>query len=335
MKLDVQLDAPLEDSAARARELVACGVDGLFTFEGGHDVFLPLALAAQAVEADLMTNVAIALPRSPLHLAHMAYDLHTLSGGRFRLGLGAQTRPHIEKRYGATWSRPAARMRETVAAVRAILDAWESGTAPDFRGEFTTHTFMPPMFDPGPNPYGRPEVCMGALGPVMTRTAAEVADGLLVMPFNTARHFREHTLPAVDEGLKRSGRTRAEFAIHPQVIVATGRTPDELERARKGARSLLAFYGSTPAYRRVLDAHGWGETQPRLNALLKAGETAAMNSLITDGMAAELSVHGTPEECAEQILERFGDHADRVCCYFPGYEVSDAHIADLAAAVAS
>lgn len=335
MKIDVQLDAPLEDSARRARELMECGVDGLFTFEGKHDVFLPLALATQSVRADLMTNVAIALPRSPLHLAHLAYDLHALSGGRFRLGLGAQTRPHIEKRYGTRWSRPAARMRETVAAVRAILDAWEHGSRPDFHGEFTRHTFMPPMFDPGPNPYGRPEICMGALGPVMTRSAAEVADGLLVMPFNSARHFRENTLPAVEEGLSRSGRSRDDFAIYPQVIVGMGRSADELERARRGARSLLAFYGSTPAYRRVLDAHGWGETQPRLNALIKAGETEAMNELITDGMAAALAVEGTPEECADQIVARFGDHAERVCCYFPGYDVADAHIADLAAAVAS
>lgn len=335
MKIDVQLDAPLENSADRAHELMACGVAGLFTFEGKRDVFLPLALTAQSVRADLMTNVAIALPRSPLHLAHLAYDLQTLSRGRFRLGLGAQTRPHIEKRYGAQWSRPAARMRETVAAVRAILDAWEHGRPPDFQGRFTRHTFMPPMFDPGPNPYGTPEICMGALGPIMTRTAAEVADGLLVMPFNTARHFREHTLPAVREGLARSGRSRDDVAIYPQVIVAMGRTAEELERARHGTRSLLAFYGSTPAYRRVLDVHGWGGIQPELNALMKTGETAAMTGLITDGMAAELSVQGTPEQCADQIVERFGDHADRVCCYFPGYDVADAHIADLASAVAS
>ncbi|MDH6676439.1 putative F420-dependent oxidoreductase [Rhodococcus sp. LBL1] len=333
MKIDVQLDGRPENAARRARELVALGVDGLFTFEGPHDVFLPLVAAAAAVDVDLMTNVAIALPRSPMHLAHTAYDLQTLSRGRFRLGLGSQIRPHIEKRYGAQWSRPAARMRETVLAVKAIFDAWEGNSRLRFEGEFTTHTLMPPTFDPGPNPYGPPPICLGALGPLMTRTAAEVADGLLVMPFNSVRHFRERTLPAVEEGLERGRRSREDLAIYPQVIVGVGRTPEELDAASRGVRGLLAFYGSTPAYRPVLEVEGWADLQPRLNALSKQGEFAAMTDMIDDTMLATLAVHGTPEQCAAQIVARFGDHADRVCCYFPGYPVRDQHIAELVAAV--
>ena len=333
MKIDVQLDGRPEDAAQRARELVDLGVDGLFTFEGPHDVFLPLVSAAAAVDVDLMTNVAIALPRSPMHLAHTAYDLQTLSRGRFRLGLGSQIRPHIEKRYGSQWSRPAARMRETVLAIKAIFDAWEGNSRLRFEGEFTTHTLMPPTFDPGPNPYGPPPICLGALGPVMTRTAAEVADGLLVMPFNSVRHFRERTLPAVEEGLARSGRTAADLAIYPQVIVGVGRTPEELEAASRGVRGLLAFYGSTPAYRPVLEVEGWQDLQPELNALSKHGEYAAMTDLIDDKMLATIAVHGTPEQCAAEIVARFGDHADRVCCYFPGYPVCGQHIAELVAAV--
>ncbi len=201
MLLDVQLDARPDRAAARARDLASTGVAGLFTFEGPHDVFLPLAVAA-ATGLDLMTNVAIAMPRSPMHLAHAAYDLQLMSGGRFRLGLGSQIRPHIEKRYGATWSPPAARMREIVLAVKAILASWQDGTRLDFRGEFTQHTLMPPTFVPGPMAYGMPPVLLGALGPVMTRTAAEVADGLLVMPFHSHRHFRERTLPAVRGGAR-------------------------------------------------------------------------------------------------------------------------------------
>ncbi|MET9489716.1 TIGR03617 family F420-dependent LLM class oxidoreductase [Nocardia sp. NPDC006630] len=333
MRVDLQLDGRPGEISARATELVACGADGLFTFEGAHDAFLPLALAAGAVRTDLMTNVAIALPRSPLHLAHAAYDLHLLSGGRFRLGLGSQTRPHIEKRYGGTWSRPAARMREVVLAVKAILAAWQTGDPLRFEGEFTRHTLMPPTFDPGPNPYGLPEICLGALGPIMTRVAAEVADGLLVMPFNSARHFAERTRPAIEEGLARAGRTAADLAIYPQVVVATGRTRGELEAAAQGARRLLAFYGSTPAYRPVLDVEGWGELQPELRDLAKCGQIAAMTELIDHGMLETLAVYGTPEQCATAIVERFGAYADRICCYFPGYDVSAAHVADLITAL--
>lgn len=331
MLLDLQLDARPDQAAERARELVAAGVDGLFTFEGPHDVFLPLAAAAGAVETDLMTNVAIAMPRSPMHLAHTAWDLQLMSKGRFRLGLGSQIKPHIEKRYGATWSPPAARMREIVLAVKAILTSWQDGTPLRFEGEHTRHTLMPPTFVPGPHPYGPPPVLLGALGPVMTRTAAEVADGLLVMPFHTARHFAERTLPAVAEGLARSGRERID--LFPQAILAMGRTEAELAAATTGVRGLLAFYGSTPAYRPVLDVEGWGDLQPELNALSKRGDIAAMMALVSDEMVATIGVRGTPEECAAELGRRFGGHAERICCYFPGYDVPPAQVGELAAAL--
>jgi len=334
MLLDVQLDARPDQAAARARELLDAGVDGLFTFEGPHDVFLPLIVAAgssDVPDTDLMTNVAIALPRSPMHLANLAYDLQLLSRGRFRLGLGSQIKPHIENRYGSEWSRPAARMRETVLAVKAILGAWQDGTRLDFRGEFTKHTLMPPTFVPGPNPYGVPPVLLGALGPVMTRTAAEVADGLLVMPFHSARHFRERTLPAVAEGLELSGRDRID--LYPQAIVAMGTTAEEIEAACVGVRFLLAFYGSTPAYRPVLDVEGWGDLQPELNALSKTGDIMKMVELIDDDVLRTLAVVGTPAEAAAEIKHRFGDVADRICAYFPGSTHPPETIRELGAAL--
>ncbi|MBV9515485.1 MAG: TIGR03617 family F420-dependent LLM class oxidoreductase [Mycobacteriaceae bacterium] len=331
--MHVQLDARPDRAAQRAQQLAATGIEGLFTFEGQHDVFLPLAAAAATTDVALMTNVAIALPRSPLHLAHAAYDLQLLSAGRFRLGLGSQIRPHIESRYGSTWSRPAARMRETVLAVRAILDAWQHERRLEFRGEFTKHTLMTPAFNPGPNPHGVAPIYLGALGPLMTRAGAEVADGLLVMPFHSVRHFRERTLPAIDEGLARAGRTRAELDIVPQVIAAVGRTDSQLSKASAGVRTLLAFYGSTPAYVPVLEVEGRAELQPRLNMLSKQMDIAAMAELIDDELLTTLAVRGSPEECAAEILRRFSDVADRVCVYFPGYDVPDADIRALAAAL--
>ncbi|MEV4999756.1 TIGR03617 family F420-dependent LLM class oxidoreductase [Nocardioides sp. LML1-1-1.1] len=334
MLVDLQLDARPDRALGRARELTEAGAAGLFTFEGPHDVFLPLAAVAGQVEADLMTNVAIAMPRSPMHLAHTAWDLQLMTGGRFRLGLGSQIRPHIEKRYGATWSPPAARMREVVVAVRAILTSWQDGTRLDFRGEHSTHTLMPPTFVPGPNPFGPPPILLGALGPLMTRTAAEVADGLLVMPFHSHRHFHERTLPAVAEGLARAGRAVADFSVFPQAIVAMGRTEPELDAARAGVRGLLAFYGSTPAYLPVLEVEGWADLQPELNRLSKTGDVAAMMGLVDDTMLATLAVTGTPEECAAEIARRFGGVpgvADRVCCYFPGYDPPAEQVAALVA----
>jgi probable F420-dependent oxidoreductase len=333
VKVHLQVDGSPQNAAESARRIADVGADGIFSFEGQHDVFFPLLVAAEQTDLTLMTNLAIAGPRSPLHLAHAAYDLQVFSRGRFRLGLGSQIRAHIEKRYGSQWGQPANRLAESVAAVKAILAAWEGQAPLDFRGEFFTHTLMPPNFNPGPNPYGRPPVLMGALGPIMTRKAAEVADGLLVMPFNSTRHFNERTLPALAEGLSRSQRQKDDLQVVAQVMVAVGSSDEELATAVNRVASLIAFYASTPNYRVVLDVEGWGDLQPRLNTLSKSGGYAEMRALITDEMVATYGVVGTPDQCADQVRNRYGTNASDVCCYFPGYTPDTSDVADLVTAL--
>ena len=327
-KVDVQLSDSVIGAADRAVALEALGVDGAFTFENDHDLFLPLAAAAPVCSLDLYTNVAIAFPRSPMHLAHTAYDLHLLSEGRFSLGLGSQVRAHVEKRYGSTWGRPVAQMREWVQAIQAILGHWQDGSPLRFEGEYTRHTLMTPAFNPGPNPFGVPPVLVGALGPKMNEMAAEVADGILVMPFNSGRHMAERTVPAIERGLATAGRSWDDLEITVEVIAGVGRNDAELAEAAK-IRGVLGFYGSTPAYRPVLDVHGWGDLQPELNRLSKQGDWAAMFDLVDQPMMETLAVFGSPSECARQINDRYGAWADRVCIYFPGYDASDDLIAEM------
>jgi probable F420-dependent oxidoreductase len=331
LKIDVQLSNSVSDAAARAPQLQKLGVDGVFSFENAHDVFFPLVAAAPVCTLDLMTNVAMAFPRSPLHMAYAAYDLHEMSHGRFRLGLGSQVRPHIEKRYGARWGSPVAHMRESVEATKAILRSWQGRERVQYRGEYTTHTLSTPAFTPPPNPFGIPKVLVGALGPKMNRMAAEVADGNLVMPFNSEQHMRERTWPAIEAGLAAAGRARADIEVIAEVIIGVGRNEEELQAAR-GIRNLLSFYGSTPAYRPVLEVHGWGELQTELNTLSKRGEWAQMATLITDEMIETIGVWGTPDQVATEIAQRFGD-CDRVCAYFPYYNAGDDLIADFVSAM--
>jgi probable F420-dependent oxidoreductase len=303
------------DAVERAGALREAGAAGVFTFEGPHDVFAPLTLASTVGGLDLMTNVAIAFPRNPIQLAHQAYDHQTLSGGRFTLGLGTQIRTQIEKRYGASFDQPVARMRELVEALRAIFATWQGGERLDFRGEFYRHTLMTPTFNPGPNPFGPPPIYVGALGPRLTRATAEVADGLLVMPFGSTKFLGEATMPAVREGLaaRVDSAARPEFAVVPEVIVSAG---DDHEATRR----LLAFYGSTPAYRPVLDIHGWGDLQPELHALTKQGRWAEMGALITDEVLHTIAACGTPRQIAEHIRLRAeaAGGSETVCLYQPG-----------------
>ncbi len=334
MKFDTML-AGLTDAPAHAQRLEQIGVDGAFTFEGPHDVFTPLVLAAGATTSlQLATNVAVAFPRNPVQLAHQAYDLQLLAGGRFTLGLGSQIKTQIEKRYGASFDRPVARMREMVAALRAIFATWETGEALDFQGEFWSHTLMPPLFNPGPNPHGPPPIALGGLGPQMLRLAAEVGDGVLVMPFNTATHFMKRSLPAIVEGLARGGRNRSSLTVTGEVIVCCGQNEEELEIARSAGRWLLSFYASTPAYRPVLEAEGWGALQPELNSLSKSGRWVEMPGLIDDDMLATLAAVGSPSDVSLDIARRFGGHVDRVGFYTP-YLISEATLAEVVTAMAS
>jgi len=336
VKVDISLAmAGPEGAAERAAELIATGADGLFSFENAHDVFFPLVLAtaSTAGRVGLMTNVAMAFPRSPLHMAYSANDLQLLNKGDFRLGLGSQIRPHIQKRYGATWDKPVAQMRETIEALNMIF-AHFAGEGPfEYRGTYTTHTLMTPNFNPGPNPYGKPKVLVGALGPKMCEMTAEVADGILVMPFNSERHFAERTVPAINRGLATAGRDREGFEIVLEVICAIGDTAAEQEAAARGVKSLLGFYGSTPSYKPVLDVEGWGDYQPRLNALSKQGDWVGMGEMITDEMLHTIAVVGTPAEVGAEVVRRYGAFADRVCLYFPGYPITDEQIAATTAAV--
>jgi probable F420-dependent oxidoreductase len=210
------------------------------------------------------------------------------------------------------WSKPVERMRELVLAVRAIWACWHEGTKLDFQGDFYRHTLMTPFFDPGPNPFGLPRIFLGGVGPRMTAVAGEVADGFMIHPFSTEKFMRETTLPALDRGLAKSDRSRSELEIAFPAMVIVAETEEELKAGRDAMRPRLAFYGSTPAYKVVLDTHGWGDLQSELNRLSKTGDWATMASMITDEMVDTFVVSGTPEQIAPRLQERYGDIAQRV-----------------------
>lgn len=325
MKLDAPLVATgLDVVPALARALEAAGYDGVYTFEGPHDPFFPLVLAADATDRlELATAVAIAFARNPMTVANVAYDLQRLSGGRFALGLGSQIKPHIERRFSMPWSHPAPRMREFVLALRAIWGAWQESTPLRFEGDFYRHTLMTPFFDPGPNPFGLPRVWLAGVGPGMTEVAGEVGDGFIVHPFTTERYLRDHLWPHLDRGLARSGRTRADLEVSFPVMVVTGETEEDLAAAALATKAQIAFYGSTPAYRVVLEAHGWGDLQGELNRLSKTGDWGAMADAIDDELLTTFAVRGTPQEVAATVAERYGDVIDRVACNTP-YAVAPA-----------
>jgi len=318
MRVDGGVGFELTNAAATAKEAEDAGYDGVWSAETSHDPFFPLLLAAEHTERlEIGTGITVAFPRSPMHLANVGWDLQHYSKGRFLLGLGSQIRAHIEKRFSATWSKPASRMRELILAMRAIWGSWQEGTKLDFRGDFYSHTLMTPFFNPGPNPYGMPKVFLAAVGERMTEVAGEVCDGLLAHGFTTEAYLRDVTLPALDRGLAKAGKQRSELQISCPTFVITGTSEEERANADKAVRQQIAFYGSTPAYRGVLEKHGWGDLQPELNRMSKQGDWVEMGTLITDDVVDAFAVRGEPEEIPKLILARYGDVIDRVTFYTP------------------
>jgi probable F420-dependent oxidoreductase len=319
VKIDANLGHAVSGTAERARRLAREGYDGLWVGETQHDPFLQLLEAVRATEAVTVGSaVAIAFARSPMTLAYSAYDLAEYSAGRFVLGLGSQVKPHIERRFSMPWSEPAARMRELVGALRAIWGSWLDGTSLEFRGDFYTHTLMTPFFSPPPHRFGPPPVYLAGVGPKMTEVAGEVADGFFFHAFTTRRYLDEVTLPALRRGRQAAGHPGLDgFAVAGPAFVTVGRDDAELAAAAEGTRRQIAFYASTPAYRAVLDLHGWGDAGPELTRLSKEGRWPEMGDVIDDGLLAAFSVVGDPAEVGAELARRWSDVAARITFYAP------------------
>jgi probable F420-dependent oxidoreductase len=316
--VDVGLWSDIAETGSRVREFESIGYDGIYVPETGHDPFLPIAIAAEHTErVQLRTGVAVAFPRSPTHLAMVANDLQLLSRGRFQLGLGSQVKAHVERRFSTTWTNPISRMRELVLAIRALFRAWNDGERLDFRGDHYTLTLMTPFFSPGPNPFGPPPIMLAALGPKMTEVAGEVADGILPHGLSTERYFGEVTLPALERGLAKAGRKRSDVELCYPNLIATGENDEELEASLAKLRRHLSFYASTPAYRAVLELHGWGDLQRDLHALTVQDRWEEMGRLITDDVLDVFGVFGAPDVVADKISRRASGIADRVSFFSP------------------
>jgi probable F420-dependent oxidoreductase len=307
MKIDTFLGTA-ETASADAREAESLGYDGIFTGELNADPFLPLALAAEATSrAEVGTAIAVAFARSPMNLAYAAWDLQRLSRGRLVLGLGSQVRAHVTRRFAMPWGRPAAQLNDYVLALRAIWSSWATGEPLRYTSEHYSHTLMPPAFVPVQHDYAPPPILLAGVGEAMTKVAGEVADGFVAHAFTTPRWLRERTLPTLA-----AGRGSLDgFTIKATAFLATG-TDAQIDTAVRQFRQQLAFYASTPAYRPLLELHGWGALADDLHALTKANRWAEMPALIDDEILHTFAIVAPLAEVAAEVERRFGDTATRL-----------------------
>ncbi len=306
-------------AATRAARL---GYDGFFSAETSHEPFAPLFLANQAEpQLDLGTAIAVAFPRSPMVTAQVAWDLAAVSGGKFLLGLGTQVKAHITRRFSTEWSHPGPRLREYIAALRAIWDTWQNGTPLRFKGDFYQFTLMTPFFNPGPIDHPDVPVYIAGVGPYLARLAGEACQGFHVHPFHTVKYLDEVVLPNIAEGAARAGRSIDDVVRVATVFVVTGHDESEIAAQMRPVKQQIAFYASTPSYRVVLDTHGWdfGDT---LNAMSRRGEWDAMADVVPDEVVHEVGVVAPIDELGAAMKAKYGDRLQRVGYYTLGGEAA-------------
>jgi len=319
MHIDTQIrDISLSEVGPEAARLERLGFECLWTFEAKHDPFLPLAFAAAATEKlEVGTNIAVAFARSPYATAQVAWDVQRESGGRLRLGLGTQVRAHVERRLSMPFDRPAARITDYIRCLRAIWNSFQTDERPQYQGEFYQFRLMNPFFNPGPIERPHIPIYLAGVNPRMAQAAGEVANGFHVHPMHSRSYLREVVRPAIAEGAASEGRNPAEVDLYAPVFAVWGETEAQRAEAEAKVREQIAFYGSTPNYRRLFEHHGCGEEARQLSALMRNGDFDQMPRFVPDHLMAELAVHGSFSELPEKLRARAAGVLDRCSLYFP------------------
>jgi probable F420-dependent oxidoreductase len=319
MHIDTQIrDMELKDVPGEAKRLEQLGFECVWTFEAKHDPFLPLAFAATSTEKmDVGTNIAVAFARSPYSMAQAAWDVQRASNGRLRLGLGTQVRAHVERRLSMPFDRPAARITDYIRCIRAIWNTFQTGDRPSYEGEFYRFLLINPFFNPGPNTKPDIPIYLAGLNPRMAKAAGEVADGFHVHPMHSRSYLKEVVRPAIQEGAVANGRVLSDVELYAPVFAVWGETASERSKTEAVIREQIAFYGSTPNYRRLFEHHGCEDQARKLSQLMRNGEFSEMPKLVPDHLMEELAIHGTFQELPTKLRERASGVLDRVSLYFP------------------
>lgn len=306
MLIGTGIGADLHAVPEHARKLESLGYDIVTTGETQHDPFFPLLLAAEHTQRlRIGTSVAIAFPRVPYIAANMSWDLAKFSGGRFVLGLGTQVKGHNERRFSVPWVPPGPHLRDYVRCVRAIWDSWQHGTKPDYEGEYYQYKLTSPFFNPGPIEHPDIPIVISAVNPFNARLAGEVCDGIAVHGFSTFKYIREVLIPAVHEGARRAGKDLSQVQVRGGGFITTGKTQEDVARAKERDRRRLSFYASTRSYSNVMKLHGWDDEAAQLHRLSIEGKWDEMVPLITDDMMEEFCVIGTWDELPGRMREKY------------------------------
>ena len=297
----------LGDSASELAEgataAEAAGIEGIWAIELYRSTITQATwLASQTESIAIGTGITWAFTRSPMLLAMSALDIDEISGGRFRLGLGAGVKRLNENWHGADYGRPAPHLRETVEATRLIMESASAGAPIRYEGEY--HDIdIKSWARPHPAFREKVPIYVAAVQEGMARMAGDVADGCLGHLICSARWIKEVMIPNFEKGLKRSGRERSSFDFIPGMCVAITEDDSELEGAYDAARRTLAFYATVRTYHPLFEIHGFGAEADAVGNAFRAGDLAGVAAAVTDEMVDTYCAVGPIDRAREKVGE--------------------------------
>jgi probable F420-dependent oxidoreductase len=297
MKIGLAIGGDASSVAELAARAEAAGLESVWLAELDRSAFIGAAAAISATSRMAVgTAVALAFPRSPTIAAMTAWDLDEMSGNRFMLGLGPQVKRVMEARFSVRVDHPAPQLRDYVRAVRTVWAA-NRGETVTHEGEF--YRISMPTFH-GPHRQERRDtpILLAAVGPILSRVAGEVADGLVGHPLASPRYLREAVAPRIAEGLELAGRPVGACPISATVLVSVDEDRDE---ARRAARLQIAFYATTPSYKAMLELHDRKDLPRHLRRAFVSQDRDLMARLVDDELLDAVAVAGTPDEAAGRI----------------------------------
>ncbi len=312
-----------DELAAQAREAEAAGIDCVWTPELYRSSVTQAAWIAAATERiGVGTGIAWAFTRSPFMLAITALDLDEMSGGRFRLGLGAGVKRLNEAWHGVDYGRPAPHLRETIEAVRLIMRNAHSGEPIRYAGAY--HDLdVKGWVRPHPPARESVPIYAAAVRDGMARMAGDVADGLIGHPMCSIRWLDEILVASFERGLSRSGRDRAGFDFIPTVSCAIS---DNEEAAYEAARRTICFYATVRTYAPLWEMHGFGDAAAAVGEAFRSGDLAAMPAAVPDEMVDTYCAAGPLDKVRARVVE-VAERGDGVFLTPPSYFIPPEEIA--------
>ena len=318
-----------EDLTQQVRDAEAAGIDCVWAPElFRSSVTQATWLAAQSEKVGVGTGIAWAFTRSAFILAVTALDIDEMSGGRFRLGLGAGVKRLNEAWHDVEYGRPAPHLRETIEATRLIMEKASTGESIEYDGEYQEIDIKGWVRPHKPVRESVP-IYAAAMREGMCRMAGDVADGLIGHPMCPPRWLDEIVIPSMEEGLKRSGRSRSDIDFLPTVTCAID---DDEARALDAARRTIAFYSTVRTYQPLWEMHGFADAAAAAGDAFRKGDLAAVPDAIPDEMVETYTAAGPLDKVRERV-QRAAERGDGVFLTPATYFIPPEQIAEYQAKI--